>query len=147
MSGEFRLIERLITYWGTIKKSRDLPNINHFNPAAIADLWDNCILFTVVPSGSKGSTLLQFHQVGDRVRQLYENEMVGQIFTTEQRHFAGASIVQRIGESIATHDALTDKGVFVNDRGKVVKYRSCLLPFGTHDKVTHVIVGLSWREF
>ena len=42
---------------------------------------------------------------------------------------------------------LVDIGQFISENNKVVKFRSCLLPFGKDGVVTHVLAGLSWREF
>ena len=42
---------------------------------------------------------------------------------------------------------LLDTGQFVSETSKVIKFRSCLLPFGTEERITHVVVGFSWREY
>jgi hypothetical protein len=56
-------------------------------------------------------------------------------------------VVRKASEVLANPVPLVDMGQFINAGNKVVKYRSCLLPFGTGNKVTHIIAGLSWREF
>ena len=144
---EHRLGDRLITYWNTLKKDQKMPDFAHFNASSITDVWQNCVLFTVAPSNDGKPYTLNFQQVGESVRGLYGNDMVGRSFNTSQRHFQGAAIVRRMEEVIVSPCTLSDVGQFVNERSKTVKYRSCLLPFGRDDKVTHVIVGLSWREY
>ncbi len=124
-----------------------MPDFGHFNASAIADVWQHCVLFTVAPSYDERPFILNFYQVGDKVRGVYGNDMIGRSFNTSQRHFQGAAIIRRMEEVIVNPAPLTDVGQFVNETGKVVKYRSCLLPFGREGKVTHVIVGISWREF
>lgn len=144
---EHRLSDRLITYWNTLRKDAALPDFGHFNASAIEDVWQHCVLFTVAPGIESRPYTLNFYQVGEKVRGLYGNDMVGRSFSTGQRHFQGAAIVRRMEEVIQSPCTITDVGQFVNERSKTVKYRSCLLPFGREGKVTHVVVGLSWREY
>lgn len=146
MSSEQRLNERLTNYWNHLRKEEDLPEFVQFNIAAIEDLWSQCVLFTVQPTAPGQTPAVNFYQVGEKVKALYGN-VAGRSMATTQRHFQGAAIVQRVGDVIASPAPLYDQGQFVNERSKIVKYRSCLLPFGTKDKVTHVVAGLSWREF
>lgn len=146
MGVEARLNDRLTSYWNLLRKEEPLPEFVRFNVAAIEDLWSQCVLFTVQPSAPGQPPAVNFYQVGEKVKALYGN-VAGRSMATSQRHFQGATIVQRVGEVIAAPAPLYDEGQFVNDKSKVVKYRSCLLPFGNKDKVTHVVAGLSWREF
>lgn len=147
LSAESRLSERLLTYWENLKKENTLPDFNHFNASLVTDIWQNCVLFTVVPPAPNQSAVVNFYQIGDNLKSIYSGEMAGRSYNISQRHFPGAAIIRRMAEAIQNSAALTDIGQFVNERGKVVKYRSCLLPFGKDGRVTHVIVGLSWREF
>jgi hypothetical protein len=144
---EHRLSDRLLLYWNGMRKDLPLPDFSHFNASAIADIWQSCVLFTVSPAVENKPFVLNFDQIGDKVRDIYGNEMVGRSFNTAQRHFQGAAIVRRMEETIESPAVLNDVGQFINERSKVVKYRSCLLPFGRDGKVTHVLVGLSWREY
>lgn len=145
MSQDARLIDRLTTYWNLIRKDAPVPEFVQFNISAIEDMWGQCVLFTVQPSLPPS---INFYRVGDKVKSLYGQDMTGRNVSMTQKHFQGAAIVRKMGDVLATPAPLYDQGQFVNDRSKVVKYRSCLLPFGTRDgKVTHVVAGLSWREF
>lgn len=144
---EHRLADRLISYWNTLRKDLDIPDFSHFNASAIDDVWQQCVLFTVSPEVEGKPAVLNFYQVGEKVRNIYGRDMIGRSFNTSQRHFQGAAIVRRMEEVMTHPQPLTDVGQFINERSKVVKYRSCLLPFGRDGKVTHVVTGLSWREY
>lgn len=144
---EHRLADRLIGYWNTLRKEADVPDFSHFNPSAIDDIWQQCVLFTVGPEVEGKPAVLNFTLIGEKIRPIYGNEMVGRSFNTTQRHFQGAAIVRRMDEVMKNPQPLTDVGQFINERSKVVKYRSCLLPFGRDGKVSHVVTGLSWREY
>ena len=142
-----RLADRLINNWNIIRKRDSLPELSHFNPSAIDDVWQQCILLSIQPQVAGAAPAVSFARVGDKVRPLYTRDMTGQIVTAGQKHFQGAALIRRISEVIANPVPLTDQGQFVNEHSKIVKYRSCLLPFGTASKVTHVLLGLSWKEF
>lgn len=148
MMSEQRLIDRLTGYWNLLRKDSQLPEFVQFNISAIEDVWGQCVLFTVQPTAPGASPSVNFYRVGEKVKALYGQDMTGRSMNMTQRHFQGAQIVRKVGEVISTPAPVYDSGQFVNDRSKVVKYRSCLLPFGNRDgKVTHVVAGLSWREF
>lgn len=147
MSAEQRISERLLSYWNVLRKDDPMPDFSHFNASSIADIWQQCVLFTVAPSVDNKPSSLNFYQIGDKLSSIYNSSMVGRSFTVGQKHFQGAAIVRRIDEILAKPEPITDVGQFINEKSKVVKYRSCLLPFGRNGKVTHVITGLSWREF
>lgn len=144
---EHRLTERLIGYWENLRKADKMPDFTHFNISAIDDIWQQCILFTVQPSAEGKANSLVFSQVGEKVRALYSDDMVGRSFTTSQRHFQAAAIVRKLENVITNPSTLIDIGQFINEQGKIVKYRSCLLPFGRDGKVTHVVVALTWRQY
>jgi hypothetical protein len=147
MSAEQRLSERLLSYWNVLRKDEPMPDFSHFNSSAIDDLWQQCILFTVSPALDNKTAALNFYQIGDKLGNIYGANMIGRSFTAGQQHFQGASIVRRMQDILENPVPITDMGQFINEKSKVVKFRSCLLPFGRNGKVTHVITGLSWREF
>lgn len=145
---EQRLSGRLTQYWENMRKNEVMPSFSHFNKAAIEDVWSQCILFVVMPGVEGKPPSISFYTVGDKVQAIYGQDMTGRILTPAQRNmFQGASIVRKIPEVLSNPVPVTDDGQFVNDQSKVVKYRSCLLPFGNNGKVTHILAGLSWRSF
>ena len=147
MTNDHRLTDRLASYWNLIRKDAVMPEFAHFNLSAISDIWQQCILFTVVQGAGGAPNSVSFYMVGDQTKALYGGDMVGRTLYPSMKHVQGASIVKRVDEVIASPQAIFDQGQFVNPQSKVVKFRSCLLPFGKDGKVTHILAGLSWREF
>ncbi len=141
-----RLSDRLTTYWYQLCRDQHLPLFSKFNSAAIDDIWDSCILFTVHTSPNHGKSYT-FYQMGDKVRKLYQEDLIGNSLKPKQKMFKGAAVIKRIDEAVKNAEPITDHGQFIGENNKVVKFRSCLLPFGNEKGVTHVIAGLSWREF
>lgn len=145
---ENRLIHRLETYWNMLRKEKAMPDFAQFNASAISDIWQQCVLFTVQPASELAPPALSFHTIGEKLYSIYDKEMLGRTISASRGHFQGAAIVRRVNEIITTPDIIFDEGQFINEHSKTVKYRSCLLPFGSRDgRVTHMIVGLSWREY
>jgi hypothetical protein len=142
-----RLTDRLTNYWNIIRKTSSVPEFSHFNPSAIDDIWQQCIIFTIQPQVAGAPPVVNFTRVGEKIRPLYTRDMTGQNVSSGQKHFQGAALIQRIGSVIVQPAPLMDQGQFVNEHHKIVKYRSCLLPFATASRVSHVLVGISWREF
>lgn len=143
---EKRLDDRLTKYWELLKKDEILPAFGKFNSAALDDIWDSCVLFSVNKSNSDNKSYT-FYRMGDKVRKLYNEDLTGNTLKPKQKAIKGATIVQRIDDVVTQLIPIHDSGQFVNDNQKIVKFRSCLLPFGTENEVTHVVAGLSWREF
>jgi hypothetical protein len=145
---QHRLTERLAAHWNLLRKDNILPDFSQFNPSAITDIWQNCVLFTVQPTAAGTMPMLGFKAIGDKLSPLFGKELIGKIVNFSQKHFHGAAIIRRTGEVIENPAPLFDEGQFVTSNSKVVKFRSCLMPFGSKDgRITHIVVGLSWREF
>lgn len=142
---EKRLTQRLTGYWDRLRKEDAMPPFQKFNPSALDDVWDNCMLIAV--NDSAPSPSYAYYQLGDKLRGLYGSDVAGQTMRPAVKTSQTASIVKRVGELVEKRTPVYDDGQFVGPRNKIVKFRSCMLPFGQENRVTHIIVGLSWREF
>lgn len=147
MSTDHRLTDRLTNYWNLLRRDTVMPEFAQFNLSAISDIWQQCILFTVQHGAGDKPHSVSFYMLGEQAKTIYGGDMSGRTMFSGMKHFQGASIVRRMDDIIAKPEILQDQGQFVNERSKIVKYRSCLLPFGKDNKVTHILAGLSWREF
>lgn len=142
MNTNHRLTDRLTNYWLLLKEDAAMPPFSRFSISTVSDIWQQCVLFTVQPDNHGVS----FYQVGEQAKALY-GDVAGNPMSAQVRHYQHAAIVRRMDEMLATPQVMYDQGEFMNEQGKLVKYRSCMLPFGENGKVTHVLAGLSWREF
>lgn len=142
-----RLTERLISHWKLLKKSEYCPDFSRLNASAISDIWPSCLVIKEQPKGESPVTLYQFVEIGEKALSIFPENPVGTHFTANMKVMPAARLMRRVSELTVTGEPLLDDGQFVNEKHKVVKFRSCLVPFGTQERVTHVVVGLSWREF
>lgn len=145
MSQEQRLTFRLKAYWDKAKKANAMPDIRHFNSAVIEDLWPNCFQVSLMP-GTQIS--YKYDYMGRPLIDLYGKDLTGMMLDEHSPEFPGMIIHKKLLGVVQSGVPLQDEGNFLTRQSKMIKYRACLLPFGTAaDGVTHIIVGLSYRAF
>lgn len=145
-----RLTTRLIDMWNRLSTDEQMPDYSKLNVSTIDDLWQSCMVLIPMPrsNSTRTQTTLKLHHIGRKVSDVIGNASVGNYIVNRARQFAGERIIHRVDEVIDRPAPIEEAGQFINDKHKVIKYRSCLLPFGNvQDGVTHVLVGLTWREF
>lgn len=123
-----------------------LPVASRLNPERVIDLWPNCLKVKVVSVFQNQSTYVYEH-VGDGLRSIYGNDMSGKVSTSKMRDLPGWQMLKKIDEAIANPKVIIEEGQFVSVRSNIVKFRACILPFGVGEKVTHIVVGMSYKEF
>ncbi len=145
---EKRLTKRLIAYWEQLRKEQPMPLWEQFNSAAFTDIWQHCCGWSV-EAGKTGLNVYTYTYVGHAVKEaLGGDDPTGQRFTGDLTHFPGARIVKRIDQTVKERFPLIDEGQFINPDNRLIKFRSCLLPFATkREGVVQVVMGLSWRAF
>ncbi len=144
---EKRLSHRLVHYWHQLKGDRDeLPDINTFNHHAVEDLWPACLRVVITKSGEHN--LYKYEFIGEDIKRIYGKDLTGQQVTSTIRVLPGASVLSALDTPEPLSEPALEQGQFINEDHKVVKYRSCVLPFGNQNlPVSHAIIGLSWRTF
>lgn len=145
---EKRLTTRLITYWERIRKDQPMPDFAKFNASAVDDIKEHCLVLAIQPGSDAVQTLYRYEYLGEKLGEVYGRDMLGQYTQSNMKDLPGMSIIKKA--DLLTSDNITvinDEGQFVNDNSKIVKYRSCLLPFGKNNKISHVVAGISWKIF
>ncbi len=145
---EQRLTTRLTDYWHNLRKDEPLPHFAQFNQGAVDDLWPQCLVLVAQPT-SAGKVAFRVQVMGDKLSLFFGHDLVGrEVSRPALRGFGGGKIASDIEEAATRRMPLETEGKFVNDKNKVVKYRACILPFiNPQDTISHVVAGLSWREF
>lgn len=144
-----RLTDRLTSYWSNIRKEKPYPEIQHFNPSAVEDVWAYCFRLKVEPAAANVTTrTYRYEYMGAKIIEAYGKNLSGQSVSSAVRMLPGSDILKKVDMVLANSTPLYEGGQFVNDKNKIVKYRSCMLPFGNETAgVTHIVVGLSWKSF
>ena len=142
---EQRLVERLKQYWTTLK-GNPMPEIRLFNSDAISDLWPRCLMLEVATNSSNNAALYTYEHMGKDIIRIYGSDLTGHYVNVHMHDFPGWQVLQSVDKMLVEPDVYESDGGFVSDAHKVIKYRTILLPFGDKKRVTHVLVGLSWKE-
>lgn len=145
---EKRLVNRLRMYWNYIRNDDILPNYSKFNQNYIADMWNNCLLFSVSYTGRE-TKLYQCEYIGQNLSVAFGNDLKDRYISSKDRLILpGANLMEYLDKSLTEKKFTMSSGQFVNYRDKIVKYRDCILPFADKNRnVSHLVTGISWREF
>lgn len=142
-----RLTSRLLTYWKNIKKNDDLPDFRKNNPALIVDLWEQCFVLSVIPPHFSS---YKYEYIGEKIRKIQVRDSMGMTFDLKSAQFPNSILVPRLN----TVNSLLElkkpqeySGQMPSHNGKMVRYRTIMLPFG-NDKlgISHIVIGVSYLE-
>lgn len=146
MQNDQRLVDTLIRYWRKRKGAELMPIYEAFAPESLGeDIWQQCCAFTVQVANQK--SLLVSDYTGNKARQAMGRDITGEVLAIGAQQFEAVRLLQQAEAVLDKKDPLTDEGHFVNAESKIIKFRSCLLPFGRKGKVTHLLLGVSWQAF
>lgn len=145
---ENRLIVRLNDYWNRLKKDDVLPDFKKNNPAMIEDLWQQCFVLSIVPTKFP---VYKYEFLGDKVKAVYGRDITGTVVDLNSKQFPNSIIspkLKKIVELAEINQPLEEQGQTPSKGSKFIKYRMILLPFGNEGAgLTHIVAGLSFREF
>lgn len=143
-----RLTTRLIDYWNRLKKDDVIPDFKRNNPAMIEDLWDQCFVLYIIPPDCSA---YRYEYLGEKIKEMYGRDITGTFVDLKNRQFLNAVIIPRLQVMKSLLDMKTpqeDSGQLPTKTRQFVKYRIIMLPFGSEQSgVTHIVVGVSYREF
>lgn len=146
MAIEQRMTTRMVDYWNRIKQDGSVPAIESFNPQAIDDLWGRCFQVSVHRADNRNHYIYDY--VGNMLPEIFGNNLVGNHVTSKLHFMPAKKMIEQMDIVIKCPETKLLDGQFIDERNKLIKYRSCLLPFG-YDKenITHFIIGISWNSF
>ncbi len=143
---EQRLTFRLTTYWNKIKGDRELPHIEQFNQQSVSDLWENCMIVEIL---EEAPLTYNINYLGKNLHGFIGNNQTSirfNINSTPNKPLQ--KLIKKLADNITLKkvEAINEEGTFTNHQNKVIRYRSCLLPFNKgKEKITNCIIGISWQ--
>ena len=145
-----RLVKQLTGYWQLLRKNEKLPIWEHFNQAAIGDIMEKCCVWNLEHNYEKINSKIYtytYQYIGRKAQKAFGKDITGEVFSSKFKHFPAARITLRLDECVTEKLPIYDEGQFINENNKLIKFRSCLLPFGNKTgKVSNILLGLSWIE-
>ena len=141
-----RLVNRLQNYWDLIRRGKSMPNFSQFNPSTIDDLWAHCMVLSVAPT--QNGRRYMYSYVGDALVQMFGSNLLGSAVDSKAVNYPFSVIIKMLDATYEQGKVATDQNQIINDKGKIIKYRACFLPFGTEGRgITHFVVGISDKQF
>jgi len=138
-----RLPERMVAYWEQLKKDAPLPKYENFRSDVISDLWDHCTALSLFRQG--GINNYTYEYVGREIINAYGKNPAGSTVNSHLKGEPGDKIIARLDDAAQNLQPVIENGVFINKNGKSIKYRACILPFGTDNHANHMVVGIAWQ--
>lgn len=141
---ERRLAYRLIAYWKKLNREPGLPDIRQFNAKSMGESWESCL--RVGMQEMNKTRAYKYEYMGPEIVKAYGKDLTGQTVTPSIRAIPGANVIKKLDASIPMHEPVLEQGALINNDDKMIKYRSCILPFGDKNfNLSHAIIGLSWK--
>ncbi len=156
-----RLTHRLTDYWNQLRGDGSLPKWKDFDSTEFSDIWQQCCGWKV-DTDEAAAIVYTYEYVGKSIAKMAGRDMTGKQFVSTPpsgehagellakhfNNFPAARILQKIDRVVKRPALVIEEGRTDSEAGKSVLFRSCLLPFGTEDgKVTHMVLGLSWKLY
>lgn len=142
---ERRLVTRLYNYWERICAGKKYPQIEKFSGSALSDVMDYC--FILKTESTSNGLVHKYKFAGREVIKAFGEDPTGEIATSKINVRPGIKLFKLIDECAKFQKPLNEQGQFINDNDKIIKYRCACLPFGMGDKVTDIVVGISYKMF
>jgi len=144
---EHRLVNRLRSYWDRLRETDDLPNILKFNKGNISDIWENCLLIKLVSDGT--NKVYNVEYTGRELLSAVGSDLKGKYFSAAgSNDLFSRELISALNNSIEKKEFTLSEGTFPNNKGKIVKYRDCIMPFKDgKGEISVLVVGISWRAF
>ncbi len=134
-----RITNILMRHWGNIRGTRVLPAESELDPAILEGILDNCFLIRAegIPEGK-----YHYKYLGKNVMNAYGSDLTKRQGNDKENPLTYKKKIEQVLESKLP---VIDEGEFVNVQGHLVKYRLCLVPLGTGDKVDSILGGMRFK--
>jgi hypothetical protein len=142
-TSERRVTIRLLSYWEKLRKGRVMPAEGDIDPDHMGDLWDHCFLIHIKDLEKEGYS---YSHLGEEIKNAYQGGL-SDTYTDGLISPNAARLTDCYMEIIESRKPVIDVGEFRNGRGDLVKYRQCLLPLGSGDKVEAIFGGMRYKIF
>jgi len=139
-----RLTNRLMAFWSEVKGEDPLPSDYDICSKILSDIWPSCVKVTrkEIEKGRDYS----YEYIGDDIINAYK---FAKLIEKEVPFLISDRADKLTGEYakiFASKKPFINEGEFINSKGKTVKYRQCLLPFGDpDDNVGTIFGGMRYR--
>lgn len=144
---EQRLTVRLTGIWDKLAECNPPPAFAQFNIATISDVWHQCGVLKINPSEDNNVINFNVDFMGDKVQKLLPDFRQGGRLSNKNMSQQAKKYLSQLNLVVQDQVTVVNQGTVVGQNNKIIKYRTCLLPFSDKNaKVAYIIVGFSWLE-
>lgn len=142
-SKHHRINEQLQEYWNTLRGDRAMPLESEISIEALKEIWGHCFLVNV------HADKFAYSYLGPQLIDAYGDDLTGKEIAETLLEPHPQSLFNSFKDVIRTAQPKVDDSEFVNSRGTMVKYRSCILPLGAHGhmSVAFLLGGMKWKAY
>ena len=139
-----RVTDKLLQYWQDLKGDARFPSEEDIDPEALKEVWDSCFMIQVPDMGEGGT--YNYTYLGSNIIRSYGTDLTQDAAQPLASPTAErlASLYQKV---LARKMPVICEGRFINNQGQEIRYRQCLLPFGTGDTVTMIFGGMRYKIY
>ena len=134
---ERRLNMRLMGYWQELRQAAGCPAVVSFDPALLADVWDNC--FQLDLSQQPGAP--RFQHIGD----ILAKDAALDVSCATTADLPQGNLLAKVLERLSAFEdglqPIVDSGVHQDGAGRSCLYRSIMLPFTGESGDLRLVVG------
>lgn len=141
-----RFHERLREYWDKLRGDRPFPKESEIDPDELEEIWPSCFLISI----DDVTRRLGYHYsyLGEDLVEAYGDDIRNPDIAMKLVSAAEAPMIKKFDEVLREKKPVIDESEFINLKHLNIKYRSCLLPLGSHKgEVSHIIGCMRWRIY
>jgi len=143
---EHRSHERLQHYWETLKGDRSFPKESEIDPDDLQDIWPSCFLISIDDVTRRLG--YRYSYLGEELVEAYGDDIRNPDISMKLLSTASSPMVKKFDEVISHKKPVIDESEFINLKHLNIRYRTCLLPLGSHTgEVSHIIGCMRWRIY
>lgn len=138
-----RINEQLTEYWHELRADHPLPFEHEINAESLRDIWSSCFLVTVKPQG------FAYDYIGKELLDAYGDDLTGREITETLLYPHPRTLFDTFKHVVASAEPATEDGEFTNSKGRLIKYRSSVLPLAGRGRagVSFLLGGMRWKAF
>ena len=141
-----RAHERLREYWDKLRGVRTFPHESEIDPDEIADIWASCFLISIDDVTKRIG--YRYSYLGSELVSAFGDDADNPEVAMCLLSTALVPNTKKLDEVIQKKQPVIDDGEFLNRYNMIVRYRTCLVPFGYEDgQVSHIFGVMRWRMY
>ncbi|MDX1974412.1 MAG: PAS domain-containing protein [Rickettsiales bacterium] len=140
-----RYHELLVEYWDDLRGTNLFPAESQIEPEDIAEIWPWCFLISIDDVTKRLG--YRYSYLGSGLIEAFGDDSGNPDVAMKLLATNDSSIIQKFDEVVTKRKQMIDESEFINLKNLKIKYRTCCLPLGVGEQVTHILGLMRWRVY